>query len=66
MDNEYLLKVVAHSRDVIFYDLDIYRYRVGNVNQSVSHQSYAKRYDQHERVIRECLRFSKAATGRKD
>jgi glycosyltransferase involved in cell wall biosynthesis len=60
VDNEYLLKVVAHSRDVIFYDLDIYRYRVGNVNQSVSHQSYAKRYDQHERVIRECLRFSKS------
>jgi len=58
VDNEYLLKAVAYSSNVIFYDLDVYRYLVGNVNQSVSHQSYAKRYDQHERVIRECLKFA--------
>ena len=60
VDNEYLLKVVAYIRNVVFYDLDVYRYLVGNINQSVSHQSYAKRYDQHERVIKECLRFSTA------
>lgn len=58
VDNEFLLKVVAYSRNVIFYDLDVYRYLVGNVNQSVSHKNYAKRYDQHERVIKECLKFS--------
>lgn len=58
VDNEYLLKVVAYSRNVIFYDLDVYRYLVGNVNQSVSHKNYARRYDQHERVIKECLKFA--------
>lgn len=57
VDNEYLLKVVAYSKKVQFIDLDVYRYLVGNVNQSVSHQSYVKRYDQHERVIKRCLEF---------
>jgi hypothetical protein len=58
VDNEYLLKAAAYAKDVMFLDLDIYRYLVGNATQSVSHASYVKRYDQHERVIRECLRFA--------
>ena len=58
VDNEYLLKAMAYSRYVTFYNLDVYRYLVGNQNQSVSHQSYVKRYGQHERVIKECLRFA--------
>lgn len=58
VDNEFLLKVAAYSKRVQFVDLDVYRYLVGNVNQSVSHGNYAKRYDQHERVIKECLRFA--------
>ena len=58
VDNEYLLKTAAYAKDVIFLNLDIYRYLVGNITQSVSHNSYVQRYDQHERVIRECLHFS--------
>ena len=42
---------------MIFYDLEIYQYLVGNVNQSVSAQNYVKRFSHHTQVVKELLSF---------
>lgn len=58
VDYVFILEAFAYSKTVTFLDLDVYRYLIGNANQSVSMQNFVKRYDQHERVVKECLRFA--------
>ena len=57
VDIEYIIKATCESRSVIFYDLEIYQYLVGNVNQSVSAQNYVKRFSHHTQVVKELLSF---------
>ena len=35
-DYEYILKASAPARDIVFYDIEVYQYLVGNAQQSVS------------------------------
>lgn len=58
VDMEYIVKVTCESRSIVFYDLEIYQYLIGNVNQSVSVQNYVKRYEHHNQVVDELLRYS--------
>ena len=62
VDFEYILKVTARSKTITFVDLDIYRYLIGNVNQSVDNQNYVRRYDHHDKVTKEVLRFATEET----
>mgnify|MGYP002623592819 CR=1 FL=1 len=57
VDYEYIVKAVCASNTIIFEDLEIYHYLVGNVNQSVSDEKMVERYEQHERVIDSLLDF---------
>lgn len=45
-------------KDIKYYPLNIYRYLLGQQNQSVSRKSYAKNYKDHERVTLEIIKIS--------
>ena len=56
-DYEYVVKASVPATSIVFLDLEVYQYLVGNANQSVSHANYVKRWDDHERVVLELLRY---------
>lgn len=58
VDIEYIIKVTMEAKTITFYDLEIYQYLVGNVNQSVSAQNYVKRYSHHDQVTKELIRYA--------
>lgn len=58
VDFEYIVKTTCFCKTVEFINLEIYQYLVGNNNQSVAYKNMAKRYNQHERVVRELINFS--------
>ena len=60
VDYEYVLKLTVPARTITFFNLETYQYRVGNVSQSISSANYVKRYENHDRVVREVLRFADA------
>lgn len=57
VDYEFILKATARCREVTFLPLDIYRYLIGNVNQSVDSQNYVRRISHHRQMTEEVLRF---------
>lgn len=63
VDYEYIVKATTCAKTVTFVDLEIYQYLVGNVNQSVNHQNYVRRYDHHDKVTREMCAFADAYEG---
>lgn len=56
-DYEYVVKASVPAASIVFFDLEVYQYLVGNANQSVSHANYVKRWDDHERVVLELLHY---------
>lgn len=58
VDIEYIIKATCESRSITFYDIEIYQYLIGNVNQSVSAQNYVKRYEHHNKVVKELVRYA--------
>ncbi|MGN0478299.1 MAG: hypothetical protein ACI4GO_02580, partial [Hominenteromicrobium sp.] len=58
VDIEYIIKVTMEAKTIAFYDLEIYQYLVGNVNQSVSAQNFVKRYLHHDQVTKELIRYA--------
>lgn len=58
-DYEFILKASAPARDIVFFDLEVYQYLVGNAQQSVSFENYVKRWDDHTRVVDEVLDYLK-------
>ena len=60
-DYEYILKASAPARDIVFYDIEVYQYLVGNAQQSVSFDNYVKRWGDHTRVVDEVLRILNVA-----
>ena len=61
VDIEYIIKATCESKSITFYDLEIYQYLIGNVNQSVSAQNYVKRYEHHNQVVKELVRYATEA-----
>jgi len=57
-DIEYVIKATARVKTVVFKDVEVYQYLVGNANQSVSLTNYVKRYSQHSLVTNELIRFA--------
>ena len=62
VDYEYIVKSTCCAETVSFIPLEVYQYLVGNVNQSVAAANYVKRYDQHEKMVREMLRFAEGSS----
>lgn len=60
-DFEYVVKASAPASTIAFLDIEVYQYLVGNATQSVSHQNYVRRWDDHTRVVRELLRYAAEA-----
>ena len=58
VDIEYIIKTTCESKNVTFFDLEIYQYLIGNVNQSVSAQNYVKRYEHHNQVVKELIKYA--------
>lgn len=61
VDIEYIIKTTCESHNITFYNLEIYQYLIGNVNQSVSAQNYVKRYEHHNQVVKELVRYATEA-----
>lgn len=57
VDVELILFPVPYLKTVTFVDAFIYKYCVGNTEQSVHIPTMVKRYDQHERVMMRVIRY---------
>lgn len=51
VDMEFNMYSIKNVESVTFYDLDIYRYFIGRVGQTISEQSYMKNYLKHENIL---------------
>lgn len=58
VDYEYIVKSTCSAGTIMFVDLEIYQYLVGNVNQSVDSQNYVKRYSHHDKMVKEMLNYA--------
>lgn len=71
VDVEYILFPIPYVNTVMFTPEFIYRYAVGNADQSINPETFTKRYDHHDRVIRRMLTYlaeheSTMSKGQKD
>lgn len=57
VDVEYILFPVPYLKDVTFVDYHIYKYCRGNTEQSVYIPTMVKRYDHHERIMKNVLAY---------
>lgn len=56
-DVEYLLYPLPYVKKIIYFDLDIYVYRVGRIGQSVSYKSLRKNINMHNEVLKNITEF---------
>ncbi len=59
VDVELILFPVPYLESVMYVDYYIYKYCVGNLEQSVHIPTMVKRYDQHERVMMRVIKYKK-------
>lgn len=59
VDVEYLLFPIPFTKTVLFAPEYVYRYAVGNADQSINPSTFTNRYDHHDRVIRRMLAYYK-------
>lgn len=57
VDVEYLLFPIPYTSTVVFTPEYLYRYAVGNADQSINPTAFTSRYDHHDRVIRRMLDY---------
>lgn len=57
VDQEYIIYPLKYVETIYFLNAPIYQYRVGNVAQSVSTQSYMRNREMHKRVTRNVLHY---------
>lgn len=61
VDVEYQLLPFPYVNTVIFLENRVYKYMIGNVNQSVDIDNFVRRYDDHNRVVHRIIEFLKTA-----
>ena len=57
VDVEYILFPIPYIDTIRYLDYSLYRYCVGNENQSISMVSMVNRYDHHERVMKRVVQY---------
>lgn len=57
VDLQYIIKPIVNINTVIFYNLNIYCYRLGHNNQSVNINNMLDRYNQHDTIIKDLVIF---------
>lgn len=55
VDYEYVVKATLDAKDILFLDVNVCQYLVGNAAQSVADGNYVKRWDDHTRVTETLL-----------
>ncbi len=58
-DVEFMIKTFVFVENYSYFDRDIYRYRIGRDDQSMSISSMKKHYKEHEKVLLEILKTYK-------
>lgn len=61
VDVEYQLLPMPYVKSIVFLNNCVYKYMVGNANQSVNIDNFVKRYDDHDRVVKRIIEFLKDA-----
>ena len=61
VDVEYQLLPIPYVNTIVFRKEIVYKYMIGNVNQSVDKNNFVKRYDDHNRVVYRIIEFLKNA-----
>ncbi|MBE6712951.1 MAG: glycosyltransferase family 2 protein [Ruminococcaceae bacterium] len=61
VDVEYQLLPFPFVKTVTFLNDIVYKYMIGNVNQSVNVENFVRRYDDHNRVVHRVIEFLKTA-----
>lgn len=56
-DAEYVVKCLSFVNSIAFLNIPIYYYLVNNATQSCNVSMMLKRYDHHDRVLKECVKF---------
>ena len=59
IDMEFDAYSIAKAETITYYPLDIYRYFIGRIDQSISQRSYTKNFKQHEKVLFNLLNYYK-------
>ena len=59
VDVEYIMLTVPYIQKLVYLDASVYRYCVGNTEQSVALPNMVKRYDHHDRVMHRVIDFYK-------
>ena len=59
VDMEFDVYSIVNARTVTYYPLDIYRYFIGRVGQSVSKRSFMRNHEQHAKVLFNILEYLK-------
>ncbi|MBQ4089605.1 MAG: glycosyltransferase family 2 protein [Clostridia bacterium] len=57
VDMQYVIGVAAFAKDVYMLRNEVYCYRLGSQEQSVSYLNYVRNYKQHDRVLKTCADF---------
>lgn len=57
IDMEFDAFSIGKVQSIVYYPLDIYRYFIGRIDQSISQQSYKRNYLQHENVIFNLIKY---------
>lgn len=57
VDEEYVIMPFLYAKSVIYYDLNIYRYLVGNPLQSTSPINRAKYFKHREQIVKRLIEF---------
>ena len=50
---------IPYIKTIAFLSGVVYKYMIGNVNQSVNIENFVKRYDHHDRVVKRIIKFIK-------
>ena len=61
VDCEYILFPVPFIKTFMFLKDHIYKYSVGNPEQSIDADNMVRRYDHHDRVVRRCIEYGSTA-----
>ena len=61
LDVEYQLLPFPYVNTITFLNDFVYKYMIGNVNQSVNVENFVRRYDDHNRVVHRVVEFLKTA-----
>lgn len=62
VDMEFNMYSILNIKNIVYYDLDIYRYFIGRSGQSISEESFKRNYLKHRNIFFTMIRFVESAT----